>query len=66
MRLVTIESDVRNMIKNHLATGVTLYRFCADAGLHHSQIWMFLNHKEKGLTSKALVKIGRYFENKRV
>lgn len=61
MNLSTIEKDTRKMIKDHLSTGVTLYRFCKDAGLHQSQIYVFLNHDDKGLTSKALVKIGKYF-----
>lgn len=50
------------MIKDHLATGVNLNRFCKEVGLHYSQVFVFLNHEEKGLTTKAVIKIAKYFE----
>ena len=65
--LSNINQELRNAINEHLkSTGKSLNQFCKDAGVQQNQMWMFLNRidPERGLHSKTIQKIGKYFESK--
>lgn len=65
--LSSINKELRKAINDHLKnTGKSLNQFCKDAGVQQNQMWMFLNRidPERGLHSKTIQKIGKYFENK--
>ncbi len=65
--LSNINKELRNAINDHLKnTGKSLNQFSKDAGVQQNQMWMFLNRKEpeRGLHSKTIQKIGKYFETK--
>ena len=65
--LSSINKELRKAINDHLKnTGKSLNQFCKDAGVQQNQMWMFLNRKEpeRGLHSKTIQKIGKYFETK--
>ena len=65
--LSSINKELRKAINDHLKnTGKSLNQFCKDAGVQQNQMWMFLNRKEpeRGLHSKTIQKIGKYFESK--
>jgi len=65
--LSNINQELRNAINDHLkSTGKSLNQFSKDAGVQQNQMWMFLNRNdpERGLHSKTIQKIGKYFENK--
>ena len=67
VELSNINQELRNAINDHLKnTGKSLNQFCKDAGVQQNQMWMFLNRidPERGLHSKTIQKIGKYFENK--
>ena len=64
--LSSINKELRKAINDHLKnTGKSLNQFCKDAGVQQNQMWMFLNRidPERGLHSKTIQKIGKYFEN---
>lgn len=64
--LSSINKELRKAINNHLKnTGKSLNQFCKDAGVQQNQMWMFLNRidPERGLHSKTIQKIGKYFES---
>lgn len=64
--LSNINQELRNAINEHLkSTGKSLNQFSKDAGVQQNQMWMFLNRKEpeRGLHSKTIQKIGKYFES---
>ncbi len=68
MRLLlsSINKELRKAINDHLKnTGKSLNQFCKDAGVQQNQMWMFLNRidPERGLHSKTIQKIGKYFES---
>ena len=66
--LSSINKELRKAINDHLKnTGKSLNQFCKDAGVQQNQMWMFLNRTdpERGLHSKTIQKIGKYFENNR-
>jgi len=65
--LSSVNKELRKAINDHLKnTGKSLNQFCKDAGVQQNQMWMFLNRidPERGLHSKTIQKIGKYFENK--
>ena len=65
--LSSINKELRKAINDHLKnTGKSLNQFCKDAGVQQNQMWMFLNRidPERGLHSKTIQKIGKYFESK--
>jgi len=65
--LSNINQELRNAINDHLkSTGKSLNQFSKDAGVQQNQMWMFLNRNdpERGLHSKTIQKIGKYFETK--
>lgn len=65
--LSSINKELRKAINDHLKnTGKSLNQFCKDAGVQQNQMWMFLNRidPERGLHSKTIQKIGKYFEAK--
>lgn len=65
--LSSINKELRKAINDHLKnTGKSLNQFCKDAGVQQNQMWMFLNRTdpERGLHSKTIQKIGKYFESK--
>lgn len=65
--LSNINQELRNAINEHLkSTGKSLNQFSKDAGVQQNQMWMFLNRNdpERGLHSKTIQKIGKYFETK--
>ena len=65
--LSSINTELRKAINDHLKnTGKSLNQFCKDAGVQQNQMWMFLNRidPERGLHSKTIQKIGKYFESK--
>lgn len=67
IKLSNINQELRKAINDHLKnTGKSLNQFCKDAGVQQNQMWMFLNRidPERGLHSKTIQKIGKYFENK--
>jgi hypothetical protein len=64
--LSSINKELRKAINDHLKnTGKSLNQFCKDAGVQQNQMWMFLNRidPERGLHSKTIQKIGKYFES---
>jgi len=64
--LSNINQELRNAINDHLkSTGKSLNQFSKDAGVQQNQMWMFLNRNdpERGLHSKTIQKIGKYFES---
>ncbi len=66
--LSSINKELRKAINDHLKnTGKSLNQFCKDAGVQQNQMWMFLNRidPERGLHSKTIQKIGKYFESNR-
>lgn len=66
--LSSINKELRKAINDHLKnTGKSLNAFCKDAGVQQNQMWMFLNRidPERGLHSKTIQKIGKYFESNR-
>lgn len=66
--LSNINQELRNAINDHLkSTGQSLNQFSKDAGVQQNQMWMFLNRidPERGLHSKTIQKIGKYFESNR-
>jgi hypothetical protein len=66
IKLSNINQELRDAINGHLKnTGKSLNQFCKDAGVQQNQMWMFLNRidPERGLHSKTIQKIGKYFEN---
>ena len=67
LNLSNINNELRCAIQNHLVkTGKSLNQFCNDAGVQQNQIWMFLNRQdpERGLHTKTVQKLGKYFEAK--
>lgn len=67
IKLSNINQELRKSINGHLKdTGKSLNQFCKDAGVQQNQMWMFLNRTdpERGLHSKTIQKIGKYFESK--
>lgn len=59
--LKDVNDKIRRMIRKHLkANNETLTEFCRRAGLHQSQMWVYMNSKDpnKGMHTATLEKIG--------
>ena len=61
IELSNINESTRKMIKKFMKVNkMTLNAFAKNAGVHQTQLWVYLNDKERGLTSNTLQKIGKY------
>jgi predicted transcriptional regulator len=65
MKQEQVISDVNNitrrLVKDHLNKhGITLSKFCKDAKLYHSNIYMFLNGGS--INTRTIEKIGKYLK----
>lgn len=66
--LKDLNKNVRLMIETFINENdnMTLAKFSDEAGVHQSQLWMYLHSgdQKKGLHSSTLEKIGVYLSNK--
>tara|TARA_R110000751_G_scaffold76140_1_gene153191 strand:+ start:7365 stop:7589 length:225 start_codon:yes stop_codon:yes gene_type:complete len=65
--LKDLNKNVRVMIETFIKdNGMSLARFSDEAGVHQSQMWMYMNSGDpkKGLHSSTLEKIGIYLSAK--
>ena len=66
--LKDLNKNVRLMIETFINDNdnMTLAKFSDEAGVHQSQLWMYLHSgdQKKGLHSSTLEKIGIYLSNK--
>tara|TARA_R110000787_G_scaffold148149_2_gene262049 strand:+ start:6019 stop:6273 length:255 start_codon:yes stop_codon:yes gene_type:complete len=59
--LKNINTIIRKMVIDHLeSNNITLSQFCRNAGVHQSQMYMYLyaDNAKVGLTTRTLEKVG--------
>ena len=64
-QLANINVNTRKLIKSFMKKhNMTLNAFAREAGVHQTQLWVYLNDKDKGLTTGTIEKIGRFIISK--
>jgi transposase-like protein len=56
--LENLTERAQKIIQEYLNTGKTINALAVKAGVHPTQLWLFMRN-ERGLTDKSLQKIGR-------
>jgi hypothetical protein len=56
--LENLSFEAKRIIQGYLDTGKTINALAVKAGVHPTQLWLFMRN-ERGLTDKSLQKIGK-------